>query len=61
MSVFQMITCGCCPAAYVVIFVVKLYSDPFAVDGRHSTAAAPAQRDRDDPVDVGQHDGNADT
>lgn len=55
-----MLTCGCRPTAYVVIFVIKLYPHPFAVACGHSTAAAPAQGDRDNTVDVGQHDGHAD-
>lgn len=55
-----MLTCGSCPTAYVVIFVIKLDSHPFAVASRHSTAAAPAQWDRDNSVDVSQHDGDAD-
>lgn len=56
----EMLTCGCCPATDVVIFVVKLDSHPFAVASGHSTATAPAQGDRDNSVDVRQHDGDAD-
>lgn len=55
----ERLTCGSCSAAYVVVFVVKFDSHPLPVDGGHSTASAPAQRDRDDAVDVRQHDGYA--
>lgn len=56
----EMLTCGCCPATYVVIFIIKLDSHPFAIASRHPTAAAPAQWDRDNSVDVSQHDGDTD-
>lgn len=56
-----MLTCGCRPTTYVVIFVIELDSHPFAVASRHSTAAAPAQWDRDNSVDVSKHDGDTDS
>lgn len=60
-SELEMLTCGCGAATYVVIFVIELDSHPFAVASRHSTAAAPAQGDRDNSIDVSQHDRNTDT
>lgn len=57
----ETLTCSCSTATYVVIFVIKLDPHSFAVASRHSAAAAPAQGDRDDSVDVSQHDGNTDT
>lgn len=57
----EMLTCGCRPTTYVVIFVIELDSHPFAVASRHSTAAAPAQWDRDNSVDVSKHDGDTDS
>lgn len=54
------LTCSCCPAPYVVIFVIKFNAHTFAVASRHPAAATPAQRDGNNPVDVSQHDGDAD-
>lgn len=56
-----MLTSCCRAAAYVFVFVVKLNAHPFAVASGDAAAATPAQRDGNDSVDVGQHDGDTDT
>lgn len=46
------LTCSCCPAPYVVIFVIKFNAHTFAVASRHPAAATPAQRDGNNSIDV---------
>lgn len=55
-----MLTCSCCPATHVVIFIIEFNAHSFAVASGHAAATTPAQRDGYNAVDVSQHDGDTD-
>lgn len=55
-----MLTCSCCPATHVVIFIIEFNAYSFAVASGHTATTTSAQRDGYNAVDVSQHDGDTD-